>query len=76
MKTIEIEVDQTTLPALVQMAIDGSSILLTQAGRPVAQVAPAPHLERERVSPLHPGAWQVTEDFDEPLEESFWAGKE
>jgi hypothetical protein len=30
----------------------------------------------KRIAPLHPGAWEVREDFDQPLSEGFWMGKE
>jgi hypothetical protein len=28
-----------------------------------------------RVSPLHPGAWEVAEDFDQPVSEEFLLSK-
>ena len=30
----------------------------------------------KRIAPLHPGAWEVRGDFDQPLLEGFWMGKE
>ena len=30
----------------------------------------------KRTSPLHPNAWNVNEDFDQPLPDGFWMGKE
>jgi hypothetical protein len=34
-----------------------------------------PDKPRQRVAPLHPGAWEVREDFDEPLTEEFLLGR-
>ncbi len=34
----------------------------------------APH--PERVPNLHPGAFEMADDFDEPLPDEFWLGKD
>lgn len=41
----------------------------------MAQVLPLPDKPGQRVAALHPGAWEVGEDFDHPLTEEFVSGK-
>ena len=35
-----------------------------------------PPAVRERQAGLHEGAWEVADDFDAPLPDEFWFGKE
>ena len=37
--------------------------------------APQP-VEQERRPDLHPGAWWIADDFDDPLPDSFWLGED
>ena len=45
-------------------------------GQSIAGIIPMIEQPRKRIAPLHPGAWQVREDFDQPLPAGFWMGKE
>ena len=76
MKSLEVGQEKTSLEALVELAKKESGVMLTKSGLPVAQVIPVPEKPKQRIAPLHPGAWQVSEDFDEPLPDEFWLGKE
>ena len=76
MKTLEVEREKTSLEALVELARKESGVMLTKSGPPVAQVIPLPEKPTQRIAPLHPGAWLVSEDFDEPLPDEFCLGKE
>jgi hypothetical protein len=31
---------------------------------------------KKRIAPLHPGAIEASDDFDAPLPDEFWLGKE
>jgi antitoxin (DNA-binding transcriptional repressor) of toxin-antitoxin stability system len=42
----------------------------------VAQVIPLPEKPKQRIAPLHPGAIEMSDDFDAPLPDEFWLGKE
>jgi antitoxin (DNA-binding transcriptional repressor) of toxin-antitoxin stability system len=66
MKTIE----------LLAPARKESGLRLTRSGQSIAEIIPMIEQPRKRIAPLHPGAWQVREDFDQPLPEGFWMGKE
>lgn len=75
MKTIELTNQVPALEELLALARTQAGILLTKRGQPVAQVLPMPAKPRQRVAPLHPGAWDVREDFDAPLTEEFLLGQ-
>lgn len=75
MKTIDLTSQAPSLEELLALAREQAGILLTRRGQPVAQVLPIPEKPRQRVAPLHPGAWEVRKDFDEPLAEEFLLGQ-
>ena len=75
MQTIELTSQAPSLEELLVLARTQAGILLTERGQPVAQVLPVPGKPRQRVAPLHPGAWEVREDIDEPLTEEFLLGQ-
>ena len=76
MKTIEVMAENTSLGDLVELAQREAGVMLTKSGQPVAQVIPMSTTSKPRIAPLHPGAWDVSADFDDPLPEEFWLGKE
>ena len=82
MKTIEVT-DATSVKDLVTLATQEAGVVLTQGQKPVARVVPIPDpAEAPPIVPqlrklgLHPGAWLVSDDFDEPLPDEFWLGQE
>ncbi|HRT08713.1 MAG TPA: toxin-antitoxin (TA) system antitoxin [Candidatus Paceibacterota bacterium] len=75
MKTIELLIQPPSLEAVLEAAVKEAGVVLTKSGEPVAQVIPLPGKSKQRVAPLHAGAWAVSEDFDEPLPDEFWLGK-
>jgi antitoxin (DNA-binding transcriptional repressor) of toxin-antitoxin stability system len=75
MKTIEMTIAPSNLGELVELAKKEAGVTLTRSGLPIAQVIPIPEQPKKRTAPLHPGAWEVSDDFDEPLPDEFWLGK-
>ena len=82
MKTIEMT-EATSLKDVVALAREEAEVVLTQGQQPVARVvritgSPASQAAtpQRRKLGLHPGAWEVSDDFDEPLPDEFWLGKE
>ena len=82
MKTIEMT-EATSLKDVVALAKEEAEVVLTQGHKPVAKVVPiAGATTSQTATPqrrklgLHPGAWVVSDDFDEPLPDEFWLGKE
>jgi antitoxin (DNA-binding transcriptional repressor) of toxin-antitoxin stability system len=75
MKTIDVLTQTASLADLVELARQEAGLVLVKSGQPVAQVLPVSQPPRQRVAPLHPGAMEVSEDFDAPLPDEFWLGK-
>ncbi len=74
MKTIDLGSHSPSLDELLALAHAQAGVMLTKQGHPVAQVLPMREKPAYRVTPLHPGAWTVRDDFDEPLNEDFLLG--
>lgn len=64
---VEMEIEGTTLEAVIAIAQRGDGVLLKKAGQPVAQVNFVPSGASTRRAPLHAGIWEVNEDFDASL---------
>jgi prevent-host-death family protein len=76
MKTIvEIHEAQNRLKELINLVTEGNEVILTEGKTPLARlVALSPQVAR--IPNLHPGAIQVSDDFDDPLPDEFWLGEE
>jgi antitoxin (DNA-binding transcriptional repressor) of toxin-antitoxin stability system len=75
MKSVEISNQTGSVAELLKLAKEQSGLLLLESGRPVARIIPLPQLPPDRVAPLHPGAIDVTSDFDASLPDEFWLGR-
>jgi antitoxin (DNA-binding transcriptional repressor) of toxin-antitoxin stability system len=83
MKTIDLqETNGTSLGDLVRLAKQETEIVVTDGPVAVARITAISEeggMENP-VAPrklgLHPGAMEASEDFDAPLPENFWLGKE
>ena len=77
MKTIELLAHPPSLEAVLEAAAqEEAGVVLTKSGQPVAQVIPLAQPSKKRIGPLHPGAIEASDDFDAPLPDEFWLGKE
>lgn len=78
--TIEIEHAQQQFEALMARVAAGEEILLLQNGVGFARITPRRATENDenapRVASLHRGNFWVSDDFDDPLPESFWLGED
>ena len=81
--TISIEEAQQQFARLLAMVAEGAEVVITQSEKPVARLMPAiealPIVQAElpkRIFGLHRGAIWVSDDFDDPLPDSFWLGEE
>lgn len=82
MKTVEMT-ERTSLKDMVALVKAEAEVVLTEGHLPVAKlvtmVGPPekpPAVPRQRKLGLHPGACVISEDFDAPLSDDFWLGKE
>lgn len=76
-KTVDINEAKNQLRELLVMAKQGTEIILSSNDTPLARLVPlAEPSDRPRVAGLHQGAIWMSEDFDDPLPDSFWLGTE
>jgi antitoxin (DNA-binding transcriptional repressor) of toxin-antitoxin stability system len=76
MVTKRIDVHSTDLPSLLAEIADDTEILLVDQDKPVARLVPIAGQPKQRIAGLHPGSMRMSEDFDDPLPDSFWLGEE
>lgn len=71
MAEVSIDEIKQNLPAFLHLVEAGEVIIITQAGKPVAEIKPiATDSSAERPFGLCAGEFIVPDDFDEPLPES------
>lgn len=72
-KTVEISEAQGQLAELVEQAAAGTEVVLTEGDTPRARLVAVAAGSARRVPGLHPGSMEVSDDFDAPLPDEFWA---
>lgn len=77
--TTTIDINQAQISQLVELAKAGQEVILAQDDKPLLRVtaveAEKP-VTKQRIGGLHRGMIQMSDDFDEPLPDSFWLGEE
>jgi antitoxin (DNA-binding transcriptional repressor) of toxin-antitoxin stability system len=73
-KTVDVQEAQTKLKELLSLVQGGMEVVLTEDNIPLARLVPVALPAGQRKAGLHPGAIWTSDDFDEPLPESFWTG--
>ena len=75
-KTIEINDSQNQMKDILALVQQGIEVILAQNNMPMARLIPFENAAPvQRVAGLHAGTITMSEEFDEPLEDDFWAGK-
>ncbi len=72
--TIDIQDAQKRWRELLSLVISGQEVTVTQAQKPVMRLVPVRTGVKQRVAGLHSGMGWMSDDFDAPLPEEFWAG--
>ncbi len=75
-QTINLDKVDQQLAELLAIVEHGSEIVIAQNGKPLARLASVAPPKKKRVAGLNRGTIWTSEDFDEPLTEEFWLGKE
>lgn len=75
MHQVNIEEAKIRLPALVEAALAGEEVVITEDGKPLARLVAVAPAEGKRIAGLNRGAIWTSEDFDEPLPDEFWVGR-
>ena len=73
-KTVDIHDKQTSLSELVSLALEGNEVIIADDDKPLARLVPISDSKQLRIPGLNRGEIWTSEDFDEPLPESFWTG--
>jgi prevent-host-death family protein len=73
-KTVDIHDTQTSLSELVSLALEGNEVIIAKDNKPLARLIPLSESTQLRIPGLNRGEIWTSEDFDEPLPESFWTG--
>ncbi|MGV3720968.1 MAG: type II toxin-antitoxin system Phd/YefM family antitoxin [Actinomycetota bacterium] len=71
---MDLEEAQSRLRELLIEVAGGAEVILTDGSMPLARLVPLNAPLSQRVAGLHPGAMQMSDDFDEPLPDEFWLG--
>jgi antitoxin (DNA-binding transcriptional repressor) of toxin-antitoxin stability system len=74
--TVDIEEARMRFHELLAKVAEGTEVVLTDQERPFARISPIPDPAEPRISDLHPGAFEPSDDFDAPLPDGFWLGQE
>ncbi len=75
-QTVSVDEAQNKLPDLLAQALAGNEVIITDRGKPVARLVPVAPSKNKRIAGLNRGAIWTSEDFDKPLPDEFWLGKE
>lgn len=74
MKIIDITDEKITLEELLRIVETGTEVTLISGEKPVAQLLPVITPDMPRIFNLHPGAFEISDDFDDELPDTFWLG--
>jgi prevent-host-death family protein len=75
-KTVDILDAQDRFPELLSLVTEGTEIIITQNGTPLAHLVPVAAPSSARIAGLHANAITTTPDFDAPLPDDFWLGSD
>jgi len=73
--TIDIKQSNATVSDLLALVVGGNEIVLEEGGKALARLSPIPEPPPSRIAGLREGQGWVSEDFDDPLPDEFWAGR-
>ena len=79
--TTTIDIDEAQLAELLDKLRAGGEVIIAQGSKPIARLSAiasqaAAEKQDKRVGNLNPGSIWVSDDFDAPLPDEFWLGKE
>lgn len=74
LKTIDIDRGEFSLSEVVRLIKEGTELLLLENETPLARLTPVDSPKFERKPGLFAGQIWISDDFDDPLPDSFWLG--
>lgn len=75
-QTINLDKVEKQLAELLAIVEHNGEIVIAQNGKPLARLEPVAPKKKKRIAGLNRGMIWTSEDFDEPLPDEFWLGKE
>ena len=75
-KTVNINEAQIKLPKLLSLVTAGNEVIIEENNKPVAKIIPISPPLQARIAGLNKGKIWISKNFDEPLPEHFWTGRE
>lgn len=66
-KTIDITDEKITLQELLRIVESGTEVTLVSGEKPIARLLPVITPDTPRIFNLHPGAFEISDDFDDEL---------
>ncbi len=77
MKVTTVDISQTQIPLddLLALIAKGEEVVIADEGKMIARLVPVESDAAPRIAGLHEGQGWVSEDFDDPLPDEFWAGR-
>ncbi|PIP41444.1 MAG: toxin-antitoxin (TA) system antitoxin [Desulfobacterales bacterium CG23_combo_of_CG06-09_8_20_14_all_51_8] len=73
MITININDAQARLPELLSLVSKGNEIIISGDDIPLAKIVPLSAAPKKRISGLNKGRIHMSDNFDAPLPDDFWA---
>lgn len=70
---VEVQELSMRLSELLALAQQGTDIIIAEESRPIARLTGINAARPQRIAGLHLGAAVISEDFDAPLPDEFWA---
>jgi prevent-host-death family protein len=75
-KRVDLADASLDLAALIKLARQGTEVVITDAGVPLARLVDAASADQPRIAGLNEGEVWISDDFDGELPDEFWLGKE
>lgn len=73
-ETISVQDASTKLGELVRRALSGDEIIIADVTTPPVRLVPVASADQPRIAGLNRGEIWTSDDFDDPLPDSFWLG--
>lgn len=75
-QTVNLDKVEKQLAELLAIVENNGEIVIAQNGKPLARLEPVTPRKKKRTAGFNRGMIWTSEDFDEPLPDEFWLGKE
>lgn len=71
-ESVSVEEASPRLAELIRLALEGTPVVITEAGKPMVRLVPADTIARPRIPGLDAGELWMADDFNAELPDEFW----